>query len=179
MGWLWWLGGALLLGVVEILSLDLVLLMFAGGALVAAVLSAMGLPLWVQIIGFGITSTSLLLALRPWMLRHLRQRVPLVETNAMAHIGRIAVAVTEVSERDGRVKLAGEVWTARTEHDEVLPRGTEARVIRIAGATAVVTALNDVPGDPAVRPSAPPSHVTPGQIPLGQTMDTNPEETPS
>lgn len=170
MAWLWWLGAALLLGVVEMLSLDLVLIMFAGGALAAAGLSAVGLPLWVQIIGFAVTSALLLLALRPWMLRRLRARIPLEETNAQAHIGRVAVAVTEVSERAGRIKLAGEVWSARTENDEELAEGDEVRVVRIAGATAIVTAYvaNDVtPGLPptAVPTDPPPSHLVPGTGP--------------
>ena len=165
MGWLWWLGAALLLGVVEMLSLDLVLIMFAGGALVAAGLAAAGLPLWVQIIGFGVTSTLLLLALRPWLLRSLRSRVPLEETNVHAHVGRIAVALDEVSERSGRVKLAGEVWTARTENDEVYGEGAEVRVVRIAGATAVVTAYAENQVTPGIDPSAPPSHRVPGTGP--------------
>lgn len=143
MAWVWWLGGALLLGVAEILSLDLVLLMFAGGALAGAGLALLGVPVWGQILGFAIVSSLLLLALRPWMLRHLRGRVPLVETNAAAHVGRVAVALDSVSERGGRVKLAGEVWTARTENDEELDRGDEVRVVRIAGATAIVTAYTE------------------------------------
>jgi len=138
MAWVWWLGAALLLGVVEILSVDLVLIMFAVGALVAAGLAFAGAELWVQIVGFAITSTLLLIALRPWLLRHLRQRVPLVETNAAAHVGRVAVAVTPITERTGRVKLAGEVWTARTEALETIDVGEEVLVRRIEGATAVV-----------------------------------------
>lgn len=156
MAWVWWLGAALLLAVVEILSLDLVLIMFAGGALVAAALALLGVPLWGQIIGFALTSILLLLALRPWLLRHLRDRVPLVETNAASLVGRIAFVVAEVSERAGRVKLAGEVWTARTEDDEVVAVGEEVRVVRIMGATAVVTAR------PVAGPVAPPS---PGSAP--------------
>jgi membrane protein implicated in regulation of membrane protease activity len=138
MAWVWWLGAALLLGVVEILSVDLVLIMFAVGALVAAGLAFAGADLWLQIVGFAITSTLLLIALRPWLLRHLRTRVPLVETNAAAHVGRVAVAVTPITERTGRVKLAGEVWTARTEGPETIDVGEEVLVRRIEGATAVV-----------------------------------------
>ncbi len=166
MAWVWWLGAAVLLVVVEILSLDLVLIMFAGGALVAALLAGLGLPVWAQILGFGLTSTLLLLALRPWMLRHLRHRVDLPETNAAAHVGRIVVVVSEVSERAGRVKLVGEVWTARTEGDEVVGVGQEVRVVRIAGATAVVTAQHDAGA--AARP--------PQQVP-SVPFDRAPEET--
>ncbi len=142
MAWVWWLGAALLLAVVEILSLDLVLLMLAGGALAAAGLAALGLPLWIQILGFTVVSALLMLALRPWLLRHLRKRVPLVETNAAAHVGRVAVAVTAVTERSGRVKLTGEVWTARTDGRDVVEVGEEVRVVRIDGATAVVARLD-------------------------------------
>lgn len=152
MAWVWWLGGALLLGVAEILSLDLVLLMFAGGALGAVGLALLGVPLWGQIVGFAVVSTLLLFALRPWLLRHLRHRVPLVETNAAAHVGRHAVALDEVSERSGRVKLAGEVWTARTENDEELDEGAEVRVVRIAGATAIVTAYTENAVTPGAEP---------------------------
>ncbi|KGM10366.1 membrane protein [Cellulomonas bogoriensis 69B4 = DSM 16987] len=165
MAWLWWVGGALLLVIVEMISLDLVLLMFAGGALVAAALAALGAPVWAQILGFAVASTLLLMALRPWLLRHLRMRMPLEETNAAAHLGRLAIAVTEVNERTGRVKLAGEVWTARTENDEVLPTGVEARVLRIAGATAVVTAHRRPDPGHQVTPTAPPSHNLPHDAP--------------
>ena len=158
MAWIWWVGAALLLAVVEMLSVNLVLIMFAGGALVGALLAALGLPLWVQIIGAGIAAGLLLFALRPWLLRHLRTRVPLVETNAAAHVGRIAVVVAQVTERAGRVKLAGEVWTARSRDDEVIDVGAEVWVVRIDGATAVVTAAHDAARpDPSDRHS-PDSH---------------------
>lgn len=147
MAWLWWVGAALLLAVVEIVSLDLVLIMLAGGALAGGLMAALGAPLWAQILVAAAVSVILLVALRPWLLRHLRDRVPLTETNAAAHVGRTAVVVSEVTERGGRVKLVGEVWTARTPDDGVpgetvvLPVGTEVRVLAIEGATAVVAPL--------------------------------------
>ncbi len=142
MDWLWWVGAALLFGLIEIISLDLVLIMFAGGALAAAGVNAAGGPLWLQIVTFAVVSVILLVTLRPWLLRHLRSRVPLTETNVAAHVGRTALAVDRVSEFGGRVKLVGEVWTARTEQDAPeIPVGAEVRVVRIDGATAVVAPL--------------------------------------
>jgi len=156
MTWAWWMGSALLLAVIEILSLNFVLIMFAGGALVAGLLALAGVPLWVQILGFGLTSVVLLGSMRPWLLRHLRDRVPLVETNAAGLVGRSAVVVAPVTRRAGRVKLAGEVWTARTEGQDVLPVGGDVRVVRITGATAVVTSADPsaprAPHDPQDRP---------------------------
>ncbi len=138
MEWLWWVGSALVLGILEMLSLELVFIMAAGGALAGGVASAAGAPLWVQIVVAAVVSVLLLVTLRPWLLRHLRRRTPLVETNASALVGRPAVVIATVTGETGRVKLAGEVWSARTSDGDALTPGTEVTVTRIDGATAVV-----------------------------------------
>lgn len=156
MGWLWWVGGALALGILEMLSLDLVLIMFAGGALAGAVAFALGAPLAVQILVAAVTSTVLLMALRPWLLRHLKGRVDLPETNSAALVGRQAVVVSTVDSTSGRVKLVGEVWSARTADGGSLPPGASVTVTRIDGATAVVSpAPATAPGDTAAPGVAP------------------------
>ena len=143
MGWLWWIGAALALGILEMLSLDLVLAMFAGGAIAGAIAYWLGASVSVQFIVAALTSVVLLFTLRPWLLRHLRARMPLVETNAAALVGRDAVVVSTVTVEGGRVKLNGEVWSARADAAQAIPPGTEVRVSRIDGATAVVV---PVPG---------------------------------
>ncbi|WP_426595452.1 NfeD family protein [Cellulomonas sp. McL0617] len=141
MGWLWWVGGATVFAILEILSLDLVLIMFAGGCLAGAVAWALGAPLGVQILVAALTSVLLLATLRPFLLKHLRERTPLVETNSAALVGREAVVVSTVTLEGGRVKLNGEVWSARVDAAQAIPPGTEVRVARIDGATAVVAPL--------------------------------------
>jgi membrane protein implicated in regulation of membrane protease activity len=137
--WMWWLGAALLLIAIEVMTVDLVLLMFAGGAVAAGIANLLGASLPVQIVLFAVVSVLLLVSLRPWLLRHLRARVPLVETNAAAQVGRPAIAVQDVDVHGGRVKLFGEVWSARAAREGVVfPVGAEVRVVRIDGATAVV-----------------------------------------
>ena len=139
MGWLWWLGGGMLLGVLEMFSLDLIFLMLASGALVGAATNALGAPLPVQIIAAAVASLLMLFALRPFLLRQLRARTSLVETNSAALVGRAAVVVAPTDLVGGRVKLAGEVWSARTADERTsFPTGAEVRVARIDGATAVV-----------------------------------------
>lgn len=142
MAWLWWLGAALVLGIAEVLSLGLVLLMFAGGALAGAIAAALGANVVVQALVAVAVSVILLMALRPWLLRHLRRRQPLVETNAPALVGRDGVAVTPVAPEGGRVKIGGEVWTARTSGAR-LATGTRVRIARIDGATAVVELIEE------------------------------------
>ena len=97
----------------------------------------------VQFLVAALTSVLLLFTLRPWLLRHLRARMPLVETNAAALVGREAVVVSTVTGEGGRVKLAGEVWSARVDAAQSIPPGTEVLVTRIDGATAVIA---PVPG---------------------------------
>ncbi|TQL03949.1 NfeD family protein [Cellulomonas sp. SLBN-39] len=151
MGWLWWVGGALALGVLEMISLDLVLIMLAGGALAGAVAAGLGAPVIVQVVVAAVTAAVLLFTLRPWLLGHLRRRVPLQETNVHALVGRDAVTVASVDGVTGRVKLAGEVWSARTADGTTLPPGTPVVVARIDGATAVVGPAPASAGDAAVR----------------------------
>ncbi|WP_413450269.1 NfeD family protein [Georgenia phoenicis] len=142
MAWLWWLGGALVLGVVEMLTVDLIFLMFAGGALAAGGVAMLGAPLWAQILTFAVVSAVLLVAVRPWALGYLKRSTPDTLTNVAAHVGRSAEVLVDVTDRAGRVKLAGEVWTARAaEPGSLLPTGTTVQVVRIDGATAVVAPL--------------------------------------
>jgi membrane protein implicated in regulation of membrane protease activity len=156
MEWLWWIGAALLFAVVEVVTLSFVLIMFAGGALAAAIACAFGWPFWAQVVVFGIVSTILLLTFRRYLVHRFRTSTPVARTNADALVGREAVAIAAVSESDGRVKLGGEVWTARVARGAgAVASGEHVRVVRIDGATAVVeplalgTGTADAPG-PAV-----------------------------
>ncbi len=143
MAWMWWLGAALVLAIAEVLSLGLVLLMLSGGALAGAIAAALGAPVVVQALVAVVVAIVLLAALRPWLLRYLRRRHRLVETNAAALVGRPAVAVTPVAEDGGRVKIGGEVWTARTRSGARIATGAPVRVTRIDGATAVVEPIEE------------------------------------
>ncbi len=136
----WWFIAALVFGIAEVFTLDLTLLMLAGGALAAGGASLLGAPLWLSGVIALVVSALLLFALRPWLLRSLKARGAVVEeTNAAALVGQEAKAITPVTEDAGRVKLAGEVWSARTEDDAAeIAEGAEVTVLRIQGATAIV-----------------------------------------
>ncbi len=139
--WLWWTSAALILGLIEIASLDLVFTMLAAAALVAAAVAFFGASFPVQVIAFVIAAVLLLVALRPVLLRRLKLTGPAPTTNADANVGQRAEVLITVTDRAGMVKLRGEEWTARTAdpHQELAP-GQMVDVIRIEGATAVVTA---------------------------------------
>ena len=70
--------------------------------------------------------------------RHLKQP-PLLRTGPAALVGRRAQVLEEVTEHGGRVRIGGEVWSARS-YDEtlVIPAGSAVDVMQIEGATALV-----------------------------------------
>ncbi|WP_084103991.1 NfeD family protein [Demequina sp. NBRC 110056] len=136
---LWWFVGAMALGIVEVFTLDLTFAMLAGGALAGGAAALLGLPWWVCVIIACAVAALLLFTLRPWLLKSIRAKGELIETNTAALVGGIARTLDLVSETAGRVKLNGEVWSARTPDDApVIEEGTEVTVLEIRGATAIV-----------------------------------------
>jgi membrane protein implicated in regulation of membrane protease activity len=138
-GWAIWLAIALVLVIVELLSLDLVLLMFGLGALVAAIATALGVPVVLAIVVFAVVSVAMLFIVRPPLVARLHAG-PTLTTGHEALVGRSAVVLEPVDVRTGRVELSGEVWSARAADErQTFDTGIEVLVTRIDGATAVVT----------------------------------------
>jgi membrane protein implicated in regulation of membrane protease activity len=136
--WLIWLIIAGVLSAAEAASLTLVLVMFAGGALAAAVTAALGGPILVQVIVAIVATVALLGGVRPVARRHLLAGRT-TTTGSDRLVGQEAVVLREVNAQDGRVRLNGGEWTARAyDTSQVLPAGTVVRVMKISGATAVV-----------------------------------------
>ncbi len=138
--WLIWLIAAGVLAIAEALSLDLFLIMLAGAALATAGVAALGAPVVLQVGVFAITALGLVAVVRPLAHRRLRQELPSGErTGIEALKGRNAVVVRTVDQHGGRVKLAGEEWSAEAyDPTQVLPVGSTVQVMDIRGATAVV-----------------------------------------
>jgi membrane protein implicated in regulation of membrane protease activity len=142
--WATWLGLALILGAIEVISVDFVFVMLAGGALAGSVAAAFDQPIEVQVIAAVLVATALLLGVRPVIRRHFLVPEGHGKIGSAAHVGRSALVLQTVTEHDGRVKLGGETWSARTAPDAAvcLP-GQEVRVVAIEGATAIVRNVVD------------------------------------
>ena len=140
-GWLAWVGIALALGAIELASVDFVFLMLAGGALAGALAAVLGVPVVGQVLVSLAVAALALLLVRPVIKRQFT--VPDArDIGTAAQIGRSALVLSTVTGTDGRIKLGGETWTARTAPDAAacLP-GQEVRVVSIEGATAIVTGV--------------------------------------
>jgi membrane protein implicated in regulation of membrane protease activity len=143
--WESWLALAVVFGVLELLSLDLFLVMLAGGALVGAVTALLGGPVPLQIVLALVTSVGLLALLRPSIVHRLHAG-PTLRTGADALIGKRATVLRELAHgTPGRVKIAGEEWTAEPyDEDDRIEAGAVVDVVQIKGATAYVLRAHQI-----------------------------------
>lgn len=136
--WAMWLGLAMLLGVLELFSLDLILLMLAGGALAGMLTGLAGGPVVLQALVAAATSVAMLALVRPNIVKRLHSG-PELRLGHEALIGEEGFTVAEISAQSGQVKVGGEIWTARPYDDSiVIPVGAKVRIYAIKGATAYV-----------------------------------------
>jgi membrane protein implicated in regulation of membrane protease activity len=136
--WIVWLIVAAVLGVAELMTTTFALGIIAVGALVAAGAGALHAPLPFQLLAFVVASGAGLGFVLPIARRHIKQPPPL-RTGSAALVGRSAHVLEEVTIHGGRVRIGGEVWSARP-YDEtlVIPAGRTVDVMQIEGATALV-----------------------------------------
>src|SRR3954470_637433 len=139
--WGWWLLTAAVLTAGEVLTLTLVLGLAALGAAAASAVAAAGGNLVAQTAAFCAATLVLVVLVRPVAKRH--RKVPAaLRTGAEALIGVDALVLDRVDRPGGRVRLRGEIWSARlcegTLDGETAEAGSSVRVMSIDGATALV-----------------------------------------
>lgn len=137
--WVIWLSVAALLAVAEILSLDLVLIMLAAGALAGAGVALVAPDLWwLQLLVAAGVSVGSLALLRPTLLDKVR-RMPGYRSSTDTMVGSTGTAMSQISYDGGEIKVAGLSWSARTmTPGQVIDKGDEVEVYEIDGAIAVV-----------------------------------------
>jgi membrane protein implicated in regulation of membrane protease activity len=136
--WVWWLVGAAALGIPLVVTAMPEFGMLAVGAVAAAVTAGLGFGAVAQVLAFVVVSVALIAVVRPIAVRHSAQR-PQLATGVEALKGKQAVVLERVDGSGGRIKLAGEVWSARSlDADSAYEVGQEVDVVEIEGATAIV-----------------------------------------
>ena len=139
-----WLGILVILVVIELLTMGLTTIWFAGGALVAALISIPGTPLILQILFFLIVSILLLYFTRPIAVKYFnRDRT---RTNVESLIGRQAIVISEINnvEGIGQVNTGGMEWSARSSyHNVVIPVGAVVTVLGIDGVKLIFEERKD------------------------------------
>ncbi|MFF1679922.1 NfeD family protein [Streptomyces sp. NPDC058256] len=137
--WVWWLIAAAGLGIPLVVTAMPEFGMFAVGAVAGSVTAGLGGGVVLQVVVFSAVSVALLAVVRPIAARH-RAQQPQLATGIEALKGRQAVVLERVDgSGDGRIKLAGEIWSARSlDSGQAYEVGQEVDVVDIDGATAIV-----------------------------------------
>lgn len=134
-----WLMILIALIIIEIITLGLSTIWFAGGALVAFIAAIAGAGTWLQIILFLVVSIVLLLFTRPVAVKYLNKNR--VSTNVDSLIGKQAVVMENIRnlQGTGKVFLNGIEWTARTAMDEEeIDKDSIVNIVRVDGVKLIV-----------------------------------------
>ena len=124
---------------IEIITMGLTTIWFAGGALVAAIGAALGAPIWLQAVFFGAVSLVLLYFTRPVAVKYFNK--DRVKTNAESLVGKQAVVISEIDNLQGigQVTVNGQEWSARNVRgDERLSVGSVVFIRAISGVKLMV-----------------------------------------
>ena len=141
-----WLGLVVLFLAVEAATVTMVSLWFAGGALAAMAVSALGGGYLLQMAAFLVVSTVLLALLRPLARKHFTPK--LTKTNVDSIIGTVGYVTADIDNMaaTGKCKLGAMEWTARSATGEKISTGTLVKVEKIEGVKAFVTPV-EVPAE--------------------------------
>ena len=129
-----WILAAVVFGVLEGITAQLVSIWFVLGAVAAAVAAACGGAVWLQ----GAVSVVALLATKPLVKKYLRPRIQ--ATNADRCVGRTGVVLEDIDNlaATGQVRVCGSVWSARSTDGAPIAAGTTVVVDRIEGVKLMV-----------------------------------------
>ena len=135
---LYWLIAMILLGILEAVTVSLVSLWFAGGALAALVASLLGAPVWLQVAVFLVASGILLACLRPLAKRSVGAKT---KTNVDSLMGQQALVTEDIDNltAQGAIRVNGNTWSARSTNGNPIPANTRVVIDRVEGVKLFVT----------------------------------------
>ncbi len=134
-----WLVLFILLIIVEICTVNLTTIWFAGGSLAALLVNVLGANIYIQILVFLAVSCILLICTRPWAVKYLNGKR--LKTNYESEIGRIIKLTQRVDNinETGKSIVNGQEWTVRSSDDKtVLEEGKLAKVVAVSGVKLIV-----------------------------------------
>ena len=133
-----WLVVLAILLVIEFLTLGLTTVWFAGGALIAFLVSLAGGPLWLQILLFIVISVVLLLFTRPLAVKYLNKNVQKTNVDSIPGQKGIVTVTIDNLKAEGQVTIRGMEWSARAKDDNIIEKGKAVRVISVEGVKLIV-----------------------------------------
>ncbi len=135
---IFWLIVIIVMALIEIITLGLTTIWFAGGALVAFFANLAGANLVIQIILFVVVSVLLLALTRPLAVEYLNKGR--TRTNVDSLLGKTAIVIQEIDnlKAQGQVSVDGQEWTARAAQEEKIQKDTLVEIMEIRGVKLIV-----------------------------------------
>lgn len=139
-----WLTIAVVSGVVEAITMGLTTIWFVFGALAAWVLYEFNAPFIVQIIAFIGVTAVLLYFTKPLVKKYLK--VGSTRTNADSLIGEMGIVTEDIDtiKAQGQLEIRGQIWSAKTRNEELIPKDTVVEILAIEGVKLVVKKENKI-----------------------------------
>lgn len=136
---MFWLALMIVLIGIEIITVGLTTIWFAGGALVATIVSCLGGGIVLQVALFFMVSLALLIFTRPFAMKYINSTR--VKTNYEGVIGKVVRVTQTVNnlQESGSAVINGIEWTVRSSDDEkTIMEGALAKVVSINGVKLIV-----------------------------------------
>lgn len=133
-----WLVILAVLLIIEIATLGLTTIWFAGGALAAFLVSLPGAPFWLQVVIFIVVSLVLLIFTRPIAMRYMNKNVE--KTNVDSVPGKTGIVTHTINnlKAEGQVMIQGMEWTARSKDGSIIEEGKVVKVTAVEGVKLIV-----------------------------------------
>lgn len=138
---IFWLIVVAVMLIFEIFSMGLTTIWFSIGAVVSAITSAFGAPLWLQIMLFCVVSIVVMLLVRPFAMKVIDKNR--TKTNVDALVGQqVAVLETIDNQKEtGRVTLNQVEWMARSTENVVIEAGERVVIDSVSGVKLMVSKM--------------------------------------
>ncbi len=137
--WTYWLLFALFFFVLEAFTVGFLVFWFGIGAILALITSLLTDNMMIQATVFIVSSTLLLFATKP-LVKRITKNDKEVKTNVYSVINKRGKVIVDIDPDDstGQVKIAGDVWSAKSTNNKRIPKGTSVIVEKIEGVKVIV-----------------------------------------
>ena len=128
--------------ILEIFTVGFLLFFPGVGAFLAFITALLGANITIQIIVFALSTTLMILFIRPLVAKFFKTKD--VQMNSNALIGKSGIVLKDIIGEDtvGQVKVQGEIWSAICAKDVEIKKDTKITVKAISGVKLIVEEVN-------------------------------------
>ena len=139
--WQFWLIASGIFFIIEIFTIGFLMFWLAIGSLIAMIVSFFIESIIIQTTIFVVSSTLLIFATRPLVNKITKKDT--VATNVYSIIGKQAIVIEDIDWETGKgqIKCGGEVWSAKTDEQIKIQKGSKVQITHIDGVKAFVTPI--------------------------------------